>query len=927
MCVNTRPLLRRHLLGVSVSSILPFVVAGIATGAIYGLAATGLVLTYKTSGIFNFGHGALATAAAYVFYWLYVDKGIDWKIAFLISVFVVGPLLGLGMERIARRLSPQRTAWKVVGTAGLILLVQGLGTIKYGVDRRKVEQYLPSGNETFRLFDVNIRYSQVIVTIVAIVTVAALYALFRFTRLGIAMRAVVDDPDLVDLQGTNPAKVRQISWIIGSVLASMSGVLILPFLGLDSIALTFLVVQTFGAAAIGMFSSIPLTFLGGLMVGIGESVLTKYEITYPTIVGLSKGLPFIVLIIVMLVTPKHRLAPPSSAEARPALEWRGPTSLRIGVGVVVFGLLATIPMWAGFKIAPYWIGALTMVLIMLSLGLLVRTAGIVSLCTAAFAAIGAVSFSQLHVDAGIPWIPALLVAGLVAVPVGAMVAIPSIRLSGLFLALATLGFGLLIERVFYRRSFMFTVLAEGRRIPRPGWASTDKQYYLVVLAFVLVAVLVIAAINRGRLGRILAGMGDSPTAVSTLGLSVNVTRVIVFCIGAYIAAIAGALHGGMLGIAGAESSYYSTFNSIILVAILALAPFRVPWYAIFAGITQVIPAYIGGHNTPHVLTVIFGFFAVLVALDGGPHGMPPKLQRYFESKFGKSGSKSHTMQRADEALDLRRPTPTIVGSGVAGLAVNDLTVRFGGLVAVDQLSLQAPMGRITGLIGPNGAGKTTSFNSCSGLNKPTTGSVSLHGHDISNQSPSARARHGLGRSFQIMELCESLTVADNVALGRESSQAGANILSQIAAPPHEIRVRDAATREALDLCGIADLAGEQAGALSTGQRRLVELARCLAGPFDVLLLDEPSSGLDADETTRFGEVLRNVVAERGCGILLVEHDMALVMDVCEYIYVLDFGRLIFEGTHDEVAASSVVQAAYLGAEAVGAGVGYNGAGA
>ena len=650
-----------------------------------------------------------------------------------------------------------------------------------------------------------------------------------------------------------------------------------------------------------------------LVVGIGESILTKYEITYPTIAGLSKGLPFIILIIVMLATPKHKLAPPTAAEARPALEWRGPISLRLGVGVVVFGLLAIVPFVSESKINPYWITAMSVVLIMLSLGLLVRTAGIVSLCTAAFAAIGAVAFSQFHVDADLPWLVAVLLAGLVAIPVGAIVAIPSIRLSGLFLALATLGFGLLIERVFYRRSYMFTVLAEGRKAPRPGWADSNRAYYWLILAFVVAGVIVIAAINRGRLGRVLAGTGESPRAVSTLGLSVNTSRVIVFCIGAGLAAIGGALQAGATQQIAAESIFYSSFNSITLIAILALAPFRVPWYAIFAGVTQVIPAYIEGHNTVHVLTVVFGFFSIVVALQGGPHGMPLKLQQFFESKFGASRLRS---ARAVEpgSIDMRRPQPDLAANAVPGLAIDGLTVRFGGLVAVDGVSLQAPMGRITGLIGPNGAGKTTTFNACSGLNRPTNGDVMLHGRNVSNTSPPGRARQGLGRTFQIMELCESLSVTDNVALGRESSQAGAKVLSQVFAPRADLEVRDLATAEALGLCGIADLADMQAGALSTGQRRLVELARCLAGPFDVLLLDEPSSGLDHDETERFGEILRTVVQERGCGILLVEHDMALVMDVCEYIYVLDFGRLIFEGAPAEVATSADVQAAYLGTE-------------
>jgi ABC-type branched-subunit amino acid transport system ATPase component len=190
--------------------------------------------------------------------------------------------------------------------------------------------------------------------------------------------------------------------------------------------------------------------------------------------------------------------------------------------------------------------------------------------------------------------------------------------------------------------------------------------------------------------------------------------------------------------------------------------------------------------------------------------------------------------------------------------------------------------------------------------------VLLHGDDVTRVPPAARGRRGLGRTFQRVELCDSLTVAENVAFGREAGQAGAGFLSQLAARPAESRATGTAAAAAMELCGIAELAGRQAGSLSTGQRRLVELARCLAGPFDVLLLDEPSSGLDHEETTRFGDILHLVVEERGVGILLVEHDMALVMRVCQHVYVLDFGKLVFEGTPDEVAGSDIVRAAYLG---------------
>ena len=250
------------------------------------------------------------------------------------------------------------------------------------------------------------------------------------------------------------------------------------------------------------------------------------------------------------------------------------------------------------------------------------------------------------------------------------------------------------------------------------------------------------------------------------------------------------------------------------------------------------------------------------------------------------------------------------------LSVTDLSVRFGGIHAVQGVSLDAPIGRLTALIGPNGAGKTTTFNALCGLNKPSSGTVELFGEDIGHLSPSARSQRGLGRTFQRMELFDSLLVRDNVALGREAGMAGSRPWHHVLSRKAERAAISDAVDEAIDLCGLASLADRRAGAISTGQRRLVELARAIAGNFRILLLDEPSSGLDGNETKRFGEILREIIARRGTGILLVEHDMSLVMEVCDYIYVIDFGQPIFEGTPAEVRHSEIVRAAYLGSDAV-----------
>jgi ABC-type branched-subunit amino acid transport system ATPase component len=253
-----------------------------------------------------------------------------------------------------------------------------------------------------------------------------------------------------------------------------------------------------------------------------------------------------------------------------------------------------------------------------------------------------------------------------------------------------------------------------------------------------------------------------------------------------------------------------------------------------------------------------------------------------------------------------------VADGSLALRVTDLVVQFGGVTAVDEVSLHAPVGRITGLIGPNGAGKTTTFNACTGLAKPRRGRVALGEVDITHSSTQHRAQLGLGRTFQRMQLFDSTTVAENVRLGREALLSGRNPLRHLYTSRAEARTIAAAAEEAIELCGLAELAGRPAAGLSTGQRRLVELARAVAGGFPLLLLDEPSSGLDVGETERFGEILETLVRQRGTGILLVEHDMSLVMSTCEHLFVLDFGRLVFEGGPVAAQASDIVRAAYLG---------------
>jgi branched-chain amino acid transport system ATP-binding protein len=239
------------------------------------------------------------------------------------------------------------------------------------------------------------------------------------------------------------------------------------------------------------------------------------------------------------------------------------------------------------------------------------------------------------------------------------------------------------------------------------------------------------------------------------------------------------------------------------------------------------------------------------------------------------------------------------------LRVEDVTVHFGGVQAVKDLSLECPTGRVTGLIGPNGAGKTTLFNVITGLQRPDSGRVLLGDRELTRMPAQRRAKAGLARTFQRLEVFSSLTVRENVLLAAELKRG----LTRKGEAP------DAVADRLLARVGLAALSDTQAGALPTGSGRLLELARALATEPSVLLLDEPGSGLSEHESATLGDLLLSLAAE-GMAVLLVEHDVALVMRVCQHVYVLDFGELLCEGPPAHVQADTRVQAAYLGAELV-----------
>lgn len=593
------------------NDLLPIIVIGLVSGSVYGLAGVGLVLTYRTSGLFNFAHGATAALAAFLFYQFWQVNGLPWPVAFGLAGLVFGPLMGLALELVARSLTSAPTAARVVATLGILLAVQQLIVIKYGAVALFMPPFLPI--DVVDIFGVRVGFDQLIVMGLSLAGTIVVSALLRFTRLGLQMRAVVDNTDLLALTGSSPKAVRRWSWCIGSVFGAVSGIVLAPTLGLDAFVLTLLVVAAFGAVALGLFRSLPLTYLGGLVLGVGGSLVTFYSASNPSLSGLVPSLPFMALFGVLLLVPRSKLVDITAERRLPArraglLTGRA-RQVSIAVGVVA---LLVIPALVGSRLVIFITG-LVYVLVFLSLVVIERFSGQLSLSQLAFVALGGSTFAHLA-GAGVPWVAAVLLASLLVVPVGALLAIPAIRLSGLYLALATFGFGLLMQNLVYGSRFMFGAGDGSLSAQRPAFAQGDAAYYYVVLLFVLAGVTVVVGVRDSRLGRLLRGMADSQVALVTHGMNPTVLKVLAFCISAFIAGLAGTLMGPVTGTL--NSAPFGIFASMILVVVLALqVPLPdVPAAFVSAAALIVVPSYLNSELLNEWLPFVFGIGAIAVAV-------------------------------------------------------------------------------------------------------------------------------------------------------------------------------------------------------------------------------------------------------------------------------------------------------------------------
>jgi ABC-type branched-subunit amino acid transport system ATPase component/branched-subunit amino acid ABC-type transport system permease component len=875
------------------SAFLTFTVIGVVVGCIYAITACGLVVTYATSGVFNFAHGAQGMFAAWVYWQLTEDWGWPTWLGLLAVVGVLAPLMGAAIERLLIRPVRGRSVdVSLVVTLGLLLFLVGAANLIW---KQTVIRTLPQlfDGRYVKVFGFNVSYHQLIVLAVAVLIAVTLRLFFERSRAGITMRAAVDNPTLVAMAGSNPDSVQRSAWMLGSVLASIAGVLLAPIVQLTVAQLTLLVINGYAAAVVGRLRSLPWTVAGALIVGLGTSYTVGYGHS-DLLLNIQLVIPMIVLFVVLVVIPAATLRGTQSrtfSERRTAT----PATTAVGLGALLLGTAVLAPLMPA-AVVTHSSRALGFGIVLLSLVLLTGYGGMVSLCQLTFAGLGAYAMS--HVGGSGGSLLGLLAAAALAAVVGALVALPTLRLRGLYLALATLAFAQAMDTVFFTKVLGSGGSFEVARPHLPFVPRGDRAYLFELAVAFGLAGAALLAVRRGRLGRRLGAIDDSPAACATLGLSLPATKLLVFAGSAALAGVGGAL---LVAVPGQGSN--NDFLALSSAALLLVAR--------IGGINSVSGAFLGGifmagmpalqQEVPQLGEYQLTFLLTglgAVALARQPEGIAADLARALRrlrpaaDDVPVTVSAPHVPEQVDAPLVL----------GDVALAVEGVSVRFGGVQALSDVSLEARYGSVTGVIGPNGAGKTTLFNVMTGLQRPDAGRILLEGNDVSKAAPHKRARLGLARTFQRLEVFGSLTVLDNVRAAAEIRHGRAGEQAPV----------DAAAA-ALRRVGIEHLADVPAHRLPTGQARLLELARALVTQPRVLLLDEPASGLSHEESEDLSTVIRSVAAQ-GVAVVLVEHDVDLVMRLCSTVHVLDFGDVIASGQPADVQADGRVRAAYLGDE-------------
>ena len=831
-----------------------------------------------------------------------------------------------------RPLRNHRPVAKAVASIGLMGVLTAVVTYQVGTQVVLVNPIFPQNHVTFLGVSISTDRLWLAGTIIALGIV--LTVIFRFTRFGLATRASAETEVGALVSGLSPDRIALVNWIISFVVSGIAGVLIAPLVPLQPGTYTLFIVPALAAAVVGRFHSLGWAITAGLGIGALESLSVYVNGVHPDFpAGAGELIPLILVLVVLAVRgqtmPSRGTLMQVTLGRAPRPHWRLATTVvgtALGIGAIYF--------FTGNDRAALYASFITAV-ISLSLVVVTGYTGQISLAQLTLAGVSAYILSTFATSWGIPFPVAPILSALVAAAAGVVIGIPALRVRGLMLGVVTLTFAAGVEAIWFNNNSIDGG-ASGLNIPTPTLfgmnlgIGSGKDFPRPAFGILCLVVLVLVALGvswlrTSRLGTAMLAVRSDERSAAAAGINVVRVKLIGFAIGAFIAGLGGSLLAYQLG--NVTFQDFDAFLGLVFFSIVVVAGITSVSGGILAGmissgglLVALISSGVGSGGVDNWYGVVAGIGVILTVIfnpEGvvGPTHLFLEQQRTKGARARPQGALVPTVARAKvppplpERIPLSAPVFDSNGhiAGAASpaaatatsetplLEVRNLTVRYGGVTAVDNVSLSVDEGQIVGLIGPNGAGKTTTIDALCGFHG-CEGTVLLNGQDIGGRSPHIRAGLGLARTFQLAGVSDDLTVEENVLVGQQRATAGdADALNRI-----------------LEDLGLTDMRELQVSVLSQGQRQLVSVARALAGAPRLLLLDEPAAGLDSTESLWLAERLR-AVRDNGVTILLVDHDMSLVLNLCDSIDVLDFGALIAHGTPDEIRHNEAVSTAYLGA--------------
>ena len=922
---------------------------GVVSGLIYAILAAGFVLVYRSTGVLNFAQGEIGAFGVAVFALFNAGYGIPYWLSFALAVGI-SALIGAVIElTVVRRLFASPRLVLLIATIGLaqLLLVGRLS--------------LPdaAANSTFPLpFDITWRPTDsivifsrdVLVFIVAPLAIAGLVVFMTMTKFGLMVRASASNPDTARVYGISVKRTSTIVWTIAGAFAAVTAIMIAPIQGITPGSIVrsgtaaigpALLVRALVVSLIARMRSLPMCLAGGLAVGIAESLIrNNVDQNNQSIVDLWLFVATVVLVLFWVRGQREEASWSLSSRIKPIPErlasfWYVRHLPKFGFAVL-FGLLAIVPTFLSERSQEFlWTDILIFAMVALPISMLTGWAGQASLGQFAFVGLGAgvmvmvthgldipvpLGLGELSME--LPWGVALLVATLVGFAAALIIGVPALRIQGLFLAVVTLAFAVAASNWMFRQA-AFTGSEFATTTPfmtPPKFLGVDfgdrRSFYYLCLGCLFVLSLLVARLRRTGIGRSMIAVRENDRMAAASTVSPERMKLVAFALAGGMAAFAGGLFI-TLRVQVTPTTTFTPDASLLMVATAIIGGLgSVAGPILGALFVRGLPAVFGDVDEVKLLTSGIGLLLLLMYFPGGLmqiiYALRDVVLGFAERRLGPPAPGVASTTRAVPARPEKHLT---LDPGEPWLRLRDVSVRFGGLRAVNEVSFDVGENELVGLIGTNGAGKSTLMNAISGF-VPSTGRIEVLGKDVTGMPAHRRHRVGLGRGFQAARLYPDLTVRETIQVALEARERSYVVPSLTGLPPSpaaERRKRSDAA-DLVDFLGLGRYADQFVANLSTGTRRIVELGCLLAVDAKVLLLDEPTGGVAQRETEAFGPLLVRIRQELGASMVVIEHDMPLIMSISDRVYCLEAGTVIAEGSPTEVRNDPMVIASYLGTD-------------